>query len=200
MLNVDAARLAREGREREASALAKAAARIEHGTAFSRLKDLVSGTPVAEAMAALQGGAPGAYAPSLLEVLTLIARETLTARKRWTVARESLQVVAGRIAETLPDAVVLETSSQKTYVPRGLAESANRVNVGDLLALVTERLDGTQVAFEVLPAIAVENERETEATPFGRSAPIHNLTAADALLLRRAPAPLRVLVPVTVGK
>lgn len=50
-----------------------------------------------------------------------------------------------------------------------------------------------------LPAVALANELETKATPFGRSAPTH-LSAADARLLRRAPAPLRVLVPVTISK
>jgi hypothetical protein len=198
MLNVDAARLAREGRSREAVAFAKAAAKIEMGKAFAQLKAMVSGRPSAETAEAIQGTSK-TQSPQLLAVLRLIARETQAARKRFVVADTTLQTVAGRISETLPDAVVLESSSQKTYVPRGLAESANRVNVGDLLALVTERLDPAQVAFEVLPAIAVENEIQT-VSPFGRSAPIHQLTAADARLLRRDPAPLRVLVPVTVGK
>lgn len=179
--------------------LAKAAAKIEQGKAFLALRALISGITSAEAAEAIQGTTTPPTL-QLLQVLRLIAVETLSARRRCAVQDENLQTVAGRISETLPDAVVLETSSQKTYVPRGLAESVNRAQVGDLLALVTERLDPTQVAFEVLPAIAVENAEDTKASPFGRSAPIHHLTAEDVRLLRRTPAPLRVLIPVTVGK
>lgn len=200
MLNVDAARHAREGRGREAVALAKAAAKVELGSAFAQLKTMISGSSVVEAAAALQGMGPEARDPRLLEVLGLIASETMIARKRWTGSGARLQTVTGRISESLPDVVVLESSTQRTYVPRGLAESANRVNVGEFLALITERLDRSQVAFEVLPAIALDGEGDAGASPFGRSAPIHHVSVSDAALLRRLPAPLRVLVPVTVGK
>jgi hypothetical protein len=64
---------------------------------------------------------------------------------------------------------------------------------------VTERLEPNQVAVEALPAIALEHQ-SARATPFGRRAPIHQLTAADAALLGRAPVRLKVLVPVTIGK
>lgn len=199
-LNVEAARLAREGRGREAVALAKAAAKIEVGAAFAQLKTMISGSTVAEAMVTLQGTGPQAAEPKLLEVVRLIAAETMIARRRGSQFGDRLQTVTGRISESLPDAVVLESTSQKTYVPRGLAESANRVNVGELLAIITERLNHSQVAFEVLPAIAVDGEGDVGPSPFGRSSPIHQVSAADAKRLRRAPAPLRVLVPVTVGK
>lgn len=199
VLNVEAARLAREGRSREAVLVAKAAAKLELGNAFLELKRIVTGKSLAEAAADLQGTTP-TQSPQILAVLRRIARETLEIRKRLAVTKTSCsQTVAGRISETLPDAVVLETISQKTYVPRGLAESANRVNIGDLLALITERLEPTQVAFQVLPAIALQNE-STKASPFGRGAPTHRLTAADAALLRRTPAPLQVLVPLTISK
>ncbi len=199
MLNVDAARLAREGLGHEALSFAKAAAKIERGGAFHRLRELISGTTPAEAATALQGTSTTPSA-ELIEVLRLIAIETLLVRQSRAVLVVNLQTVAGRISETLPDVVVLETSSQRTYVPRGLAEAANRTKVGDLLALVTERFSREQVAFEVLPAISVEGAGDKKASPFGRSAPIHRVTEKDARLLRRTPAPLTVLIPVTVGK
>lgn len=199
MLNVDAARLAREGRSREAVVLAKAAAKLERGDEFEQLKELMSGVSAAEATSALQGTS-AKPTPQLLDVVRRIALKTLAEQLRCAFLFKNLQTVAGRISETLPDAVVLETSSLRTYVPRGLAESANRTEVGDLLALVTERLDRTQVAFEVLPAISVEQSSEAAASPFGRSAPIHQLNPRDVRVLRRDPAPLRVLTPVKVGR
>jgi hypothetical protein len=199
MLNVDAARLAREGRRRDALTLAKAAARIERGPAFLQLRKLISGATTSEASTVLQG-ISRAPSSELLEVLRRIAAETRKERRRCVVLVASLRIMAGRISETLPDAVVLETSSQKTYVPRELAESANRTKIGDFLALVTERLDRNHFAFEVLPAIAMAHVRDKRVSPFGRSAPIHRLTADDARLLRRAPASLKVLVPVAIGR
>ena len=53
VLNVDAARLAREGDERSAKVLAKAAARVEASAAFGRLRKLLSGRPAADVSAAV---------------------------------------------------------------------------------------------------------------------------------------------------
>ncbi len=198
-LNVDAARLAREGRPKEALTFAKAAARIEQGKSFLALKEWLSGSTAAEAATAIQGTS-STPAPGLLQVLRLIAAETLSARRHCAVEDPNLQTVAGRICETLATAVVLETGNHRTYVPRGLAESANRTKVGDLLALVTERLDASYVFVFVLPAIAVEKVEGATASPFGRSSSVLSLTAEDVRLLRRDPAPLEVLIPVTVGR
>jgi hypothetical protein len=199
-LNVDAARLAREGRPKAALTFAKAAAKIERGKSFLALKEWLSGSTAAEAATAIQGTS-STPAPRLLQVLRLIAAETLSARRHCAVEDPNLQTVTGRICETLATAVVLETSNRKrTYVPRGLAESANRTKVGDLLALVTEYLDATYVFSAVLPAIAVENVEEATSSPFGRSPSVLRLTAEDVRLLRRDPAPLEVLIPVAVGR
>ena len=118
----------------------------------------------------------------------MIARETHDARRQSSVVIDSelFSVIAGQVAELISGAVVLETFEKRTV---GLAASAKRAKVGDFLALVTEQLDATHQMLEVIPAIDIDARRTTSP-----------LTDADARLLRRAPLPLQVMVPVTVGR
>jgi hypothetical protein len=70
-------------------------------------------------------------------------------------------------------------------------------NVGDGVALVSETLSDQQVVVNALPGI--ETGRASRFSPFGRSAKVHSLTKADAKRLAGRPAPLRILVPVSIG-
>jgi hypothetical protein len=200
VLNVDAARFARDGEEKSATALAKAAARLEASKSFVRLGKLLSGRPADDVSAAVEGGLSESRWPELHGVLRLVARETKAARARQPPKSRLAEVVTGRISEAQPDfLVLLGASGLRTAVPRWLAHSAHRENVGDCLALVTDRLDDHQMVVNATPGIDVDaNSSDARFTPFGRDAPVRELTRADARLLSRSPAPLRILVPVMI--
>lgn len=200
VLNVEAARCAREGRGTRAVALAKAASRVERGEAFSRLKALLSGRPAKEVSAAVDGDVSERKWSELHDVLRLVARETRAVRARNQDPRDIRAVIAGAISEAQPEFLVLEAGPDlQTYVPRWLAHSAGRERVGDLLALVTDKLDDNQMVVSAVPAIGTGVTTPT-FTPFGRAAPVGGLTAADARLRSHEPAPLRVLVPITIER
>lgn len=199
VLNVDAARLAREGEHRGAAQLAGAAARVESSKGFLELKQLLSGHPLEEVSAVLEGGAPEDQWPDLHELLRQIARETKATRTRISPRVKLSGVVTGRVSEAQGGFVVLTAEGgARTAVPRWLAQSAHRANVGDLLALVTEKLDDQQMVVNALPGIET-SRASPKFSPFGRRAKVHALTAADAKKLAGSPAPLHILVPVSIG-
>ena len=198
VLNVGAARSARHGDEQTAKALATAAAKVEKSVAFEHLKRLLSGKPLAEVNAALRGGVSDEKSPELLAALRELARETRKAHVRRSRAQMNREVVVGRILEALTEGLVLKSEGgSKTLVPWWLAQSAHREKVGDLLALVTDKLDDAQMVVNAVPAIDVGPGARARS-PFGRAAAVHELSAADAKLLARRPVALRVLVPVTI--
>lgn len=199
VLNVDAARLAREGEHRGAARLAKAAAAIEGSEKFLELKQLLTGHPLEEVSAVLEGATPEADWPDLHELLRLIARETKAARSRVSPRVQLSEVVAGRISESKDGFLVLTAEGgARTAVPRWLAQSAHRESVGDFLTLVTEKLNDQQMVVNALPGIETSRP-SSKFSPFGRTAKVHALTAADAKKLVGTPGPLRILVPVSIG-
>lgn len=197
VLNVDAARLARAGQDRLAMALAKAAATLEASAVFGQLSRLLAGKSSEDVSAAVEGEVGEARWPELHRLLRLLARKTKAARARLAPLQD---VVAGKISETQPDFLILTAASgERTAVPRWLAQAAHREEVGDCLALVTDRLDERHMVVNAVPGIDVSKDAPAAAfSPFGRNAPVRQLTKADTRLLSRAPAPLRVLVPVTI--
>lgn len=200
VLNVDAARLAREGEHRGAAQLAKAAAGIEGSEGFLELKQLLTGHPLEEVSAVLEGAAPEDEWPDLHELLRRIARETKATRSRMAPKVRLSEVVTGKISEAQEGFLVLTAEGgARTAVPRWLAQSAHRESVGDFLALVTERLDDQQMVVNALPGIETSRD-SSKFSPFGRSAKVHSLTAADAKQLAGSPGPLRILVPVSIGE
>lgn len=197
VLNMDAARLAREGEHRGATTLAKAAAAIEASAEFLRLTKLLSGHMAEEVSAVVDGGAAEAQWPDLHELLKHIARETNATRSRCGPRVKLSEVVTGTISEEDGLLVLNAEGGGRTAVPRWLAESAHRGNVGDCLALVSEKLSDQQLVVNALPGI--ETGRASRFSPFGRSAKVHSLTKADAKRLGGRPGPLRILVPVSIG-
>jgi hypothetical protein len=81
-----------------------------------------------------------------------------------------------------------------------MAAAARRTQVGELLALVMDRLDGASAVVEAVPAIDVDDNPGNDTfSPFGRSdVRIRTLTEADERLLAAEPQPLRILVPVLI--
>lgn len=199
VLNTDAARLAREGAHRGAMTLAKAAAAIEASAEFLRLQQLLMGLLSKDVSAVIEGGVAEAQKPDLHELLQRIARMTTMARLRCSRKVKLAEVVAGRLSEEAGLLILNVEGGGPTAVPRWLAESAHRGNVGDCLALVTEKLDAQQMVVHALPGIEAGPSSAPRFSPFGRDAPVHALTKADAQRLAGRPAPLRILVPVAIG-
>jgi hypothetical protein len=197
VLNVAAARSARVGDARAARAFARAAQRLERGAGFTRLKDLLTGKPVTAVADAVRGAAESDS--ELGSAIRDVARETRSLSPSPQLGAD-LAVVAGRIAEAQPGGLVLESETgSRTLVPRWLAKGAGRETVGEALALMTDRLDDTQVVVTAVAAVDLASGKRRQPGPFGRAAPVRGLTPADVRLLSRRPAPLEVLVPVVIG-
>ena len=86
-------------------------------------------------------------------------------------------------------------------VPSWMAGAAHREQVGGLLALVSDKLDGASAVVEAVPAIEIDDPEIGGFTSFGRDeARTHSITADDARLLAGRPQSLRILFPVTIGE
>ncbi|MBL8924018.1 MAG: hypothetical protein JNJ54_34495 [Myxococcaceae bacterium] len=197
VLNVAAARSARVGDARSARAFARAAERLERGAGFTRLKELLKGRSLTTVTETVRGGVTDTGL-ELANAIRDVARETRSLGPSPQLGTD-LAVVAGRIAETHPDALVLESETgSRMLVPRWLAKGTGRQAVGEALALMTDRLDDTQVVVTAVAAIDLAREKRRQPGPFGRAAPVRALRPADVRLLSRTPAPLEVLVPVVI--
>jgi hypothetical protein len=195
VLNVAAARCAREGNKSRAKALARAAAKVETSASFVQLKQLLSGSTSEVVSATIEGTGRAEF----LEALREVACHTRNVRVHMTGESRGLEIVMGTILEELRDGVVLQAEAgTRTLVPRWLAQSAHRSSVGDLLALVTDKLDATHMVVKAMPAIDLGVR--VARSPFGRKAPVRSLTAVDEHLFSKTPAAIRVLVPVTIEK
>ena len=199
VLNVDAARSARQGDPALAAALAKAAAGIEASSAFVQLGELLTGKAASDVSCVVEGGQRESWWSELDGFLRHLARQTKAARARRPLKAARREMVAGKISETGAEFLVLTAAGgRRTAVPRWLAHAAHRENVGDCLALVTDRLDERRAVINAVPGIDLNMKVPDAAfTPFGRAAPVHRLTRADARQLSRPRAPLKILVPVT---
>ena len=203
-LNVVAARLARRGNPAGAERLARAAASLESGPEFALLRRLLSDLPDQEADQVVAGvlveETPGPLAGALRSIAA--CTEEISADSLFLSSPAEV-VFAGHIAEVNEGHVLLvQSSGPATMVPRWMAAAANRDQVGALLALVSDQLDGTSAVVEAVPAIEFEEARETGGfTPFGRgNSRAQTITEDDAQLLSGQPQPLRILVPVTIGE
>lgn len=201
VLNLDAARFARLGDRRRAKAHASAAARIEASADFLRLKELLTGRPVEDVTAVVEGAVPAAQSREIHEQLRRVARATLRVRPRGDASKVGTEVVVGRISETMVESITLTAlSGERVAIPRWLARTAGREGVGECLALVSERFDDGLVT-HAFPAIALEEQRaQPEFSPFGRAAPVTKLTPSDVRVVAGAAGPLKVLVPVTIER
>jgi hypothetical protein len=200
VLNVEAARLARHGYHQAAARVAQAAAKLEAAVEFRRLQELLAELPDEVVDGVIDGVLPSDPPAALVDALRSIARRTERLRGAEAALARVTDVVAGRIVEVHEGYVVLaHPSGPVTMVPRWMAAAAHRDEVGDLLVLVTDRLDSASAVIEAAPAIAYEDLEEPTFTPFGRGDPrVTQLTRADELLLSGTPEPLTVLVPVLI--
>ena len=201
-LNVMAARLARRGNALAAARVARAAADLEAGPEFAVLRTLLSELPGREAEQVVGGLFVADGPAALTDALRAVASRTEQVRSNDIVLSSPAEVVfAGRIAEVSDRFVLLvEMEGTATMVPLWMADAARRDRVGDLLALVADKLDGASAVIQVVPAIEVESVVEAGGfSPFGRGdARTLSITAEDAQLLTGTPQPLRILVPVTI--
>jgi hypothetical protein len=200
-LNVEAARLARRGVHDAAGRLARAAGELEAGTEFRQLQRMLADMPAADAKRVVEGALPDEAPAALTEVIKELARRTEQARVREVSLVKLVEIIAGRIAEVRESYVLLVMVSGPTaIVPRWMAVAARRDKVGQLLALVMDKLDDASAVIEAMPAIDIDNLQDRQAfTPFGRrETRTRLLTTADERLLAGRPEPLRVLVPVLI--
>jgi hypothetical protein len=200
-LNVEAARLARHGNPQAATRLASAAARLEAGPDFTRLQRILSDLPGHEAERVIDGVLPEGAPAALAEALQAVARDTERLRSDESSLATLAEVIAGRITEVHEGYVLLvRVSGSSAMVPRWMAVAARRDKVGELLALVMDKLDGASAVVEAVPAIDVDGGSGGNTfTPFGRGdARVRNINQADQRLLSGTPEPLRILVPIQI--
>ena len=202
-LNVVAARLARRGNAPAAARVARAAADLEAGPEFAVLRSLLSKLPDREAEQVIGGLFPERGPAALAEALRAVASRTEQVRANDIVLSSPAEVVfAGRIAEVSDGFVLLvQVKGTATMVPLWMAGAARRDRVGDLLALVADKLDGASAVVEAVPAIDIDDAPVADRfSPFGRGdARTRSITADDVRLLAGEPQSLRILVPVTIG-
>lgn len=196
-LNVDAARLARLGFHDEAADLASEALRIESSDAWRHLVELLAAGSEDEAREAVSGVVRRA---ALGDVLRSVTRLTQRARDHHKVLTSVYEITIGSVAEARPGYVIVHTTAgDDTAVPRWLAAGVARDKPGDLVALLHERLGARKAILEAMPAIDVDaTDDDADYSPFNRADPRNRLSTTDAPYLRGKPAPLRVLVPVTI--
>jgi len=203
-LNVAAARLARRGNSPAAERVARAAAALESGPEFALLRRLLSELPDQEADQVIGGVLPEGVPDTLAIALRAIANRTgQVCADDISLSSPAEMMFAGRIAEIREEYVLLvQAKGQSAIVPRWMAGAAHREQVGELLALVSDRLDDASAVVEAVPAIEIDDPPEIGGfTPFGRDdTRTRSITADDARLLAGRPQPLRILFPVTIGE
>jgi hypothetical protein len=196
-LNVDAARLARLGFQDEAADLAAEALKVETSDPWRHMVEMLAAGSDDEARDAVSGVV---RRDALGELLRSVSRLTERARDRHKVLTRVYEITIGAVSQSLPGYVVVHTTAgEDTAVPRWLAAGVARDKPGDLVALLHERLGARKAILEAVPAIDVEDAGDGSGySPFDRADPRNRLSTADAAYLRGEPAPLRVLVPVTI--
>jgi hypothetical protein len=199
-LNLEAARLARLDEAQAAARVAKAAGVLESGAEFAELQQLLSSLSGEIVGAVLEGVFPAEAPTALWESLRTLAVDT---KRLWAVQarRTSLpEVVAGRISSVGTSSVTLRLlDGQNLAIPRWLARAVHREEVGDCLAVVTDRLEESSALAYAIAAFDLDAP-PPKFSPFGRAATTRYLTKADGRLLSGRPAPLHVLVPVAIGR
>jgi hypothetical protein len=182
--------------------VARAAGDLEAGPEFAVLRSLLSELPDREAEQAVGGLLPADGPAALTEALRAVASRTEQVRANDVLLSSPAEVVfAGRIAEVSDRFVLLvQVEGTATMVPLWMADAARRNRVGDLLALVADKLDGASAVVEAVPAIDIDDAPRADGfSPFGRGdARTRSVTADDARLLAGEPQPLRIIVPVTI--
>jgi hypothetical protein len=197
-------RLARRGNAPAAERVARAAADLEAGPEFAVLRRCLAGLPDREAEQVVSGQLREDAPAALAEALRAVANRTEQVRANDILLSSPAEAVfAGRIAEvTNGHVLVVQTKGPATMVPLWMASAAQRDQVGALLALVADKLDGVSAVIEVVPAIDIDDTPLDDGfSPFGRADPrATSISADDAHFLAGEPQGLRILVPVTIDE
>ena len=94
--------------------------------------------------------------------------------------------------------VVVDGKGMRTALPRWLAGAVHRDQLGDCLTIAHDRLDEGQMLVDALPGLP--SAPAARRSPYGRHDSLRRISKADAARLGGRPAPLRVLVPVTIDR
>lgn len=201
-LNLEAARLARLGELPAATRLAKHAASIETSRDFVTLAVLLAGLSPHVVGSVARGLLPQdlPQAEELWSVLRLIARRTEKVRSSRPMRRWRAELVAGRISQVSgPSLVLTTTDGESSMIPRWLGSSVHREQVGDELAVLTDRLGDSSALAVALPALDVDKTTASpDFDPFARDVRVGVLTASDMRKISGTAAPPRVLVPIAI--
>jgi hypothetical protein len=199
-LNVDAARLARHGKKAAAMRIARAAEKLEQGLEFKQLIEAMAQLPRSHAEQIVRGEIPSDAPAHLLPALHELARRTELARHQEPSVAKVSSMFAGRISEVHEDHVLVRGERASTPVQRSVAKAAHREKVGDALALVTDLLEGARILVDAVPALGIPpSEADAKGfSPFGRSPAARAISASDRRVLEGKPAPLKILIPISI--
>lgn len=201
-LNVEAARLARQGKGSAARRVARAASALESGPEFKRLSARLAGADPALVAAVLDG----TYQPGDVDIpwalFEKLVRKTSAAFRRITSENsDEPDVFIGCVGKVAASTVTIQSPKFSSLVPRELLRSIQRDRPGACLSIWTEWLEDSKAAYVfVLPAVDLDlREKPKVFDPFARSALAAEITREDAALLSRRPEKLKILVPVSLG-
>lgn len=199
-LNVDAARYALHGDSQKAKKLARAAALIEASAEFVRLAAELAGNPARAVESVVEGESADPVRMEVRSLLHRLAQATRKLRRRSGLERDLWEVLAGAVSEAQAEYVVVTSSSgSRAAVPRDLARAAHREQIGDCLALISYDLGEQSRVIQAVPGIDLSRDSEKKSfSPFRRDSPVSWISKADAEYLSGSPAPLKILVPVTI--
>jgi len=199
-LNVDCARLVRHGKKAAAVRFACAAAKLEKGTKFKLLAEALASLPRPYAERIVHGDVPSDAPAELVAVIRALARETARARTHEASLAEVSSVFAGRISEVHQDHVLVTAEGAATTVQRSVAKAAHREGIGEALALVTDFIEGARVLVDAVPALELSPTHAVAKafSPFGRDLAARTITEEDRRMLSGEPAPLKILIPITI--
>jgi hypothetical protein len=204
-LNVESARLARDDKAPAAERVARAAADLESGPEFTRLRDLLAEVAGQEAERVVYGVLPQDATDALGHALRALAARTEQVRVNDASLSSPLEAsfarwIAGHITEVHETYVLLaQPDGPATAVPRWMADAAHRNRVGGLLMLVTDKFHHASAVVEAVPAIDVDVADANTFSPFDRGDTRSlAITTEDAQVLAGKPLPLRIVVPVQI--
>jgi hypothetical protein len=203
-LNVESARLARHGYTVAAAQLALAAEDLEAGAEFAVLQRALSGLPAERARLVIDGVLPDDAPDDVVAALGSLTRRTEQLRVGEPLLDNLAEINLGRVTAVFDTHVVIGLlQGLETLVPRWMAVAVHRDVVGQVLAVVLDRVHPAAAVTEAVAAIeyGADGIDADRFHAFGRhDRAALRLTPADERLLEGSPMPLKVIVPVPIDE
>jgi hypothetical protein len=204
-LNVDAARLARHGQSEAATRLADAASRVEVSKVWRSLVAQLAAVTEFEAKSVVSGVV---VSETISKLLRQLATVTARARSKEKLVATVYEISAGAVSEKRDGYVVVRsTTGSETAVPTWMVQGISRDQLGDLVALLYERLGSHKAVFEAVPGLDLDtatvgnniSEPPAPYSPFDSTdLRTYQIAEEDLRLFQHPPALLTVMVPVAI--